>query len=158
MAIDWETGKITKKQHVLSPELLARTVKEMEDRDIFYIDVTELSADRRRRLWVNPDAALYTDQEVKEADDIYFCRVIKIDKGLIVDASAGNFRLNPPDSDDSVSTSPVDDHAEEGWVKAIGLVGSELQREVLGNTLFEKYNIFLGQSALVALEASSDDS
>lgn len=160
MAIDWDTGEITSDQHILHPNQLTPVAKDMEVGQVTYMDADELAVSLDGSLWINPDAVLYPADEVPAViDNMYFCRVIKTDQGYIVDASAGDYRLDPLESGDTVSIKTELDPAEEDWIPVVGLVSTDLERDRFGEILFEKYDIFLDKSVLVSLlEASSDDS
>ena len=159
MAIDWETGKITREQHVLHPDQLTRVARDMEIGQVSYIDADDLSASPDGSLWIKPDSVLYAADKVPALiENMYFCRAIRIKKGYIVDASAGDFRLDLFESEDTVDVQNELDPAEEGWIPIVGLIGTGLEREELHRILLEKHHIFLNKSVLLSLlEAESDD-
>jgi hypothetical protein len=161
MGINWNTGEITAEQHVLQPEQLTPMAKDMELGQIAYMDADELGASLDGKLWIKQHAALYSEDEVPKVSEanegLYFCRLIRIDQGYVVDASAGDYKLNRFEPKDTVPVAADFDPEEEGWIPVVGLAGTDLERYALGEMLFDKHNILLGKSVLLSLEPSSDD-
>ena len=158
MSIDWEKGKITDEQHLLSFEQLTPMVKNMVGGEIGYIETDALSASEVGALWLDPDANVYSEEEAEDLkDELYFCRIVKLEEGFVIDASTGDFILHP-ESEDTVNVHVGFDFEKSSWPPVVGVIEDDLQRTEFGRILFEQYDIMLGRSVLMpALESELDE-
>ncbi len=138
------------------PEQQVPTIAEMEPGQVGFIDIADIGLDADGNHWIHRYGSVYDDDDVIEVgmedDEMEFARLIKLEKGYIVDYSHRDQTSWKAISEkyNKKEAPAIAEHPQD-YLPIILSITNEEELEYYGEILGEMYNIELADTDLAQI-------